>query len=49
MELYVFAATVFHKMNVAPPPGKTLDLSHDPGNPFGHTPLRQELVFTRRQ
>ncbi|XP_042884303.1 cytochrome P450 2L1-like [Penaeus japonicus] len=48
MELFIFSTAVFQSLSIAPPPGKTIDLSHDKNVPFFHMAKTQDVLFTLR-
>lgn len=49
MEFLIIGTTVLQNFNIAPPPGKVLDLSPEPSNPLGHDPRKEDVIFSIRE
>lgn len=49
MELFIISTAIFQSLSVSPPPGSKVDVSPDPGNPFGHNPRQEKVCFTIRE
>lgn len=49
MELFIIIAMVFQDFSVAPPPGKSINLSPDLSGFFFRKPMYNEFVFTTRK
>ncbi|XP_050695438.1 cytochrome P450 2L1-like isoform X1 [Eriocheir sinensis] len=49
VELFIFLTIIYQSFSVAPPPGKTIDLTPDNSSFLFHLPKFHDLVFTARQ
>ncbi|ROT68377.1 Cytochrome P450 2L1 [Penaeus vannamei] len=46
MELFIISTAIFQSLSVSPPPGSKVDVSPDPGNPFGHNPRQEKAYYS---
>ncbi|KAK4328292.1 hypothetical protein Pmani_001276 [Petrolisthes manimaculis] len=49
MELFIFTVAVFQSLNLASPPGSTINPTHDPNIPIFHMPTSQPIHITSRE